>query len=129
VPDDSGISEWSHTAAIEQQSVATTVKAFGAGKITIPAPPSKARNVRYAPSFSVCQGTNPSANAKAYNPGTVAKFLGIDPWKVDAALDALALIERTPSDSRRHRHRVAPVRRGPHHHERTRKHVLEQEAG
>jgi hypothetical protein len=66
------------------------VKAFGAGKIVLPDPSTKARGLRYAPSF--CLGGAPETNPKPYNAGTLAKFLGMSDceWKVSAALDTIA---------------------------------------
>ena len=86
--------------AAGMESTSPPSKAFGAGKIVLPAPNSKARGLRYAPSF--CLGGAPETNPKPYNASTLAKFLGMSKceWKVDAALSALALIEQTVALSR-----------------------------
>ena len=71
------------------------MKAFGAGKIVLPAPTKNPgqRYLRFAPLFSVGAkvGVDPDLS-KSYTPATIAKFLGMSDceWKVSAALDTLA---------------------------------------
>jgi len=79
-------------ALIEQEVIAITVKAFGAGKIELPAPTANTptHRLRFAPSF--CRHSGATPNGKPYTAATLAKFLGMSDceWKVSAALDTLA---------------------------------------
>jgi len=70
------------------------VKAFGAGKIVLPAPPKNSPRLRFAPSFISDRASSGGApdTSKPYTASTLAKFLGMSDceWKVSAALDTLA---------------------------------------
>ncbi len=72
----------------------------GAGRLTLPAPETKARGLRYAPGFEMNPDLQtPTDRAKPYTAETVAVFLGwLEPSghakrKVHTALAALELIE------------------------------------
>ena len=93
--------EWTHSASIEQETVRAIVEAYGKGEIELPKPNAKTSHnqIRLAPSFiqahryvtdaSRCGVTHP------YTIDILADFLGWKHYKVESALQALALIEKS----------------------------------
>lgn len=89
--------EWTHSAEIDQETVRAVVLAYAQGKIELPAVRARrgadGGTARYAPSFKIGEITVLPQGKTAYTAGTIAKFLGWKPYKVDGALAALANIE------------------------------------
>lgn len=89
--------EWGHSSSIEQETVRAIVEGYAAGKIELPKPKGAGNgqgNLRYAPHF----GGQSSRTESPYTVGTLAQFLGWKEYKVQAALNALALIEDKVAD-------------------------------
>jgi len=90
--------EWGTSAAVEHETVRAVVEAYAAGKIELPTPSPKSRQLRYAPSF-VRDLASSSLEAKPYTAREIAEFLGwMEPGgepqeKVHSALAALEFIE------------------------------------
>jgi hypothetical protein len=90
------LEEWGHSSSIEQETVRAIVEAYAEGRIEFP--PLKRSSgdgdggsVRFAPAFKV--GSPPQGGEHPYSIATLATFLGWKEYKVDAALNALALID------------------------------------
>lgn len=87
------LEEWSHSASIEQETVRSIIEAYGKGEINLPKPSKTANRMRFAPSFVVAEGSPSGENLYPYTLETLADFLGWKHYKVETAINALALIE------------------------------------
>ena len=66
--------EWGTSAIVEHETIRAVVEAYAEGKIELRGMSSKARDVRYAPSF--LPGAGDAHPAHAYTAETIAEFLG-----------------------------------------------------
>lgn len=86
---DENMQEWTSSAAIEQETIAAVVRAYGAGKIALSPPNGRHDQVRHAPSYL----TRSDGSSHPYTKETIAGFLRWPVSKVERALTALAAIE------------------------------------
>jgi hypothetical protein len=85
--------EWGHSATFDQETIRAVVEGLAAGRLKLPAierMDGRGGDCRYAPSFSP---SREGEKTKAYSAKSLAQFLGLKEYKVEAALAALALIE------------------------------------
>jgi hypothetical protein len=89
--------EWGHSSSIEQETVRAVVEAYADGRITLPsvAPRQDNASVRLAPYFRQNRDADglSSRTDHPYTVETLAQFLGWKEYKVQTALNALALID------------------------------------
>lgn len=81
--------EWDHSAVNEQETVRAVILGFGQGRIKLPKPASLGA-ARFAPSFA----TGGIKTDYPYTMDTLAEFLGWKSYKVQAAINALSLVEQ-----------------------------------
>ena len=88
--------EWGSSALIEQETIRAIVEGFAEGRIELPKVTASAKGpFRHAPSFVPDGGRIESQRGESiYTAGTLHKFLGWGESKMEAILNALAVIEK-----------------------------------
>ncbi len=89
------LQEWQSDSSVTQETIRTTIRALGEGRITIPNtnPTYVGRSLRYAPSYAV--GVRPKDSPGVeYTAASIAEFLGFNTRTVEQSLTALEIIER-----------------------------------
>jgi hypothetical protein len=90
--------EWSWSASIEQETVRAIIEGFAEGRIQMPKEQNNRETVRIAPSFVPKSRSGVNPDVRIYSAATLAKFLGWKESKVEATLNALAVIEKGLAD-------------------------------
>ena len=87
--------EWQWSTTVEQETVRTVIEAFAEGKIELPKTKDGTTrgHVRVAPSF-IAIPDHSGRPERSYSAATIATFIGSPESRVEATLNALAVIER-----------------------------------
>jgi ParB-like chromosome segregation protein Spo0J len=95
---DENMSEWTSSAAIEQETISAVVRAYAQDRITLSKPNGRTRDqLRHAPSYRL-RRSDDAVTEHTYTADTIAQFLRWPVPKVKRALTALAAIEADEVD-------------------------------